>query len=235
MLIAAFLISLIPSICIYLFLRNRILDDQIYRSTCGKALIYGFLSVFPVILMSFIFSLLERLLTKDLLGPVAKEFFHAYLVLALSEELGKYFMLQKLLKKVPQPFTPISVITCMTLIGLGFGLFEDIPYALFTSAGQMLVRGVLAMHAGYGYIMGCLTVKHMKRTGKRFSFAALIVPVLLHGTYDCFLSEEVSEVTDLAVFLPVLLAVFGAAVLIHMFVFLRKHRNDPEYTLPAAL
>ena len=230
MLFIAFFVSLIPSTLIFLFLRNRILDDQSYKSMCQKALLYGLLSIFPVMLASFLFSLIERFVLANFVDEIPLVFYHTYIVLAFSEELVKYMTLHRLLKKSPQPYTYLSIISCMTLVGLGFGVMEDIPYALSTNAGQMIVRGVTAMHAGYGFIMGCLIVKHMKRTGKRHSILALLIPVILHGTYDCFLSDKLMAVTDLAAIPPVTLALFAVIVLVYMIFFFRKARNDPEYT-----
>ena len=50
-LIAALIVSLVPAVLLYWWLRNRVKDEDAYKALCDSALKRGILCVFPIILL----------------------------------------------------------------------------------------------------------------------------------------------------------------------------------------
>ncbi|MBQ6356418.1 MAG: PrsW family intramembrane metalloprotease [Solobacterium sp.] len=235
-LIIAFLASLIPAVIIYIWLRDHMFrHDQEYTSFCRRSLLKGMLSTFLVILFSGTLSLLgNAVLFRESRGLLHTAY-RTFIVLALAEEAAKYITFRRLLKKSESPYSALDMISSMILVGLGFEILESGVYALTTSPGQMLVRGVTAMHAGYGFIMGYFMAKNRLTGKKSQAVLGFMIPALLHGAYDFGLSDEFAQLGDTTAILSVTLAAFALVTLIWMFLFTRKARTNPVYTdcLPA--
>ena len=235
-LIIAFLASLIPAVIIYIWLRDHMFrHDQEYKSFCRRSLLKGMLSTFLVILFSGSLSLLgNAVLFRESRGLLYTAY-RTFIVLALAEEAAKYITFRRLLKKSESPYSALDMISSMILVRLGFEILESGVYALTTSPGQMLVRGVTAMHAGYGFIMGYFMAKNRLTGKKSQAVLGFMIPALLHGAYDFGLSDEFAQLGDTTAILSVTLAAFALVTLIWMFLFTRKARMNPVYTdcLPA--
>ncbi|MBQ6489105.1 MAG: PrsW family intramembrane metalloprotease [Solobacterium sp.] len=228
MLVVIFLISLIPAIILYLWMKNRLKDDPEYKETCRKALIKGLLSTFLVALASGTLNLILALLIKDR-DSVLYIALYNFFVLAFSEEASKMFMMRKL-KKTSYPWSWMETIVFMTIVGIGFELIESLVYGFITNAGQMLVRGATMMHAVYGMIMGYFYGK-AEYTGEKSYYAlSLLVPWFLHGMYDFTLKEKIADINDLLLFMPGILVIVNMIVLFRMIRFLRKERDNEKYT-----
>ncbi len=232
MLVIVFLISLIPAVILYFWLKNKIKDDPAYKETCRKALIRGLFSTLPVVLTSMVLNIVFALLIKDhesLLYIGLYNFF----VLAFSEEACKMFMMLHL-KKSSYPWSWMETLIFMTIVGIGFELLESIVYGFMTNAMQMLVRGATMMHAVYGMIMGYFWGK-AEYTGKKiYCVLSFAVPWILHGAYDFSLKDTVSEINDFLLFLPLILVVINMIVLFRTIRLIRKERSNDKYMLAAA-
>ncbi len=228
MLVVVFLISLIPAVILYFWLKNKLKDDPEYQQTCRKALVRRLLSTLPVALASGTMNLILALLIKDR-DSVLYIALYNFFVLAFSEEACKMFMMRKL-KKDSYAWSWMENIVFMTIVGIGFELIESLVYGFFTNAMQMLVRGATMMHAVYGMIMGYFYGK-AEYTGKKGYYAlSLAVPWFLHGMYDFTLKDKIADINDLLLFMPLILVVVNMAVLFRVIRFLRKERDNEMYT-----
>ena len=231
-LILAFAASLVPSIALFFWLRN-LQHDEAFKPLCNKALGYGALCVLPVFVCSTVFAITEGLLHAFAgLDGIPRDAYHTFFVLAFSEELVKCLCLFWYLKKYDRRYSWLDVIILMTIIGIGFGLAEDIPYALETNAIQMLVRGVDIGHGGYGFIMGYFLGKSMKTGNKGYAVAGFGLPWLFHGLYDFGLSENLLSASDDFAVISVSLALFSVIVIVYCVFFMRKRRNVQRFTEP---
>ena len=231
LLILVFLLSMLPNVLIYLWLKKA-KDDEKYRSICLKALLRGIIfSSLLVLVVSTIFYVFERLfITK--LGVVISEVFHNFIVLAFAEESVKYLMLRGLIKKNPYSYSQLDILSLMMIVGIGFGMIESLIYAFITNAGMMIVRGITAMHCGYGFIMGYFVSKAMKTKKKGYTFLGIFIPFLLHGTYDLCLSEELAKISEYYAFISLALAIFAIITLFIAIIYIRKARKNSECVKP---
>lgn len=231
MLILIFILSLLPSILIYLWLRKRNAAGSKYRSLCSHAFLRGaFLCVVLVLVLSSIFYLIERIILLLGVGSVVAAIYHNFIVLALSEELVKYFALKGLIKKNPYSYSWLDITSLMMIIGIGFGLSESVVYAFGANAGIMLTRGFTAMHCGYGFIMGFFVGKGMKAGNNRYTAIGILLPFLLHGTYDCCLSDTIGQVNENLIYISLILAVAAIVTLVIAIIHVRRAKRKVKYT-----
>lgn len=232
LLVVAFVASLLPAIGLFLWLRG-FEEDEEFKGICNKGLIQGMLTVFPVVGCSLVFALIELGLSL-LFGfsGLPKAAYHTFIVLALSEELCKCFMFHRLLAKYERAWSWADYVILVTLVHIGFGLAEDIPYAIGAGPIVMLVRGITCQHGGYGFIMGYLLGKAKKTGDKKWSVLGVLVPWLLHGAYDFGLTEEFAALGDMSAFLSVSLAALGIVILVVLIVFFVRHKHDEDFMAP---
>lgn len=192
-------------------------DTLTYRKYCTSAFLRGMLCALPVLVLSGILFILNRVLRATLLAnsPVLLyKAIYTFIVLALAEEIVKFIAFKLFLKKKSFAYTSADIVAIIVIIGTGFGLLESVIYAFDSSPIVMLVRGITIGHAGYGFLMGLLYAKHMQTGKKLYRFLAVLIPWLIHGLYDFSLSPELIQLNDNFAFLGVSLAVLDIVLLI---------------------
>ena len=78
----------------------------------------------------------------------------------------------------------------MTLVGLGFGVIENLIIAIDADPIIMIIRSIVMGHAGYGFITGWFYGKGKKTGSKALQYVGFVIAWLLHGLYDFGLSDE---------------------------------------------
>ena len=235
--ILIFILSIIPSALIiaWMFKRHG-KEDLTYKQTSKRALWRGLLSVLPILLLSgalFIVNSVLKLTIFKGIPVLAYQAIYKFVVLAFAEEIIKYWMLRRTLKK-SGGYSWADVVAFMVIIGTAFGLIEDIPYAVDANAPTMLVRGFTMGHVGYAFMMGWFYGKSLQTGKKRYDVIAVLLPWALHGIYDYSLTPELMDVNENLMFIAIAMALLDVVVLILMirfFVWERKHPQD-KYTLP---
>jgi len=136
----------------------------------------------------------------------------SYLIIGLSEESVKF--LATFLYPFQKTFfnEPFDGIIYAVTIAMGFATLENILYAQRFGIETVILRAFTAVpaHAAFGVIMGYYFGKakfHPRRRG-RFLLAGLLLPVLLHGTYNLFILQKSYDGL-------VVLAVLTLAITIH--------------------
>ena len=229
-LVLVFIISLLPYIFIYSFLKKRKKEDTEYQTIYTKALKLGLLQcVGFVILTSGCLYITHIILKLVGVNNFVRNIYYNYIVLALSEEMVKYSMLKRLLKNNNYSYTWLDIVSFMGIIGIGFGLSESLVYAIGANAGMMLVRGISAMHSSYGLLMGYFLGKS-KYTNKRlYTFLAIFIPFILHGTYDWCLSATMKNINENIAYISFILALVSIVINIVMLVFISKNKSNKKY------
>lgn len=227
-----FIASLIPSVVLFIWFRG-LKSDQTYKECCKNAFINGLIAVFPVMLLSATFAILKNVLFANV-NPLLYTAFHCFVVLALSEELAKYYMSRKLIDKVIGSVSWLDLIIFMGIVGIGFGIAENIVYAIGSNPIVMLIRGLSIAHGGYGMMTGYFLGKVMKsgKSDRLHGLLAIVPAWLIHGLYDFGLSNEFLALGDWTAFISVSLAIAEVIVLIGFILFIRKAINDEKYTAP---
>lgn len=223
--------TLIPTIIIYIWLKKCFKEKPGYSTTCRKALINGMLSTGPIILCSLFFYIIEALTGLRKAGGIPDLLYHAFLVLAFSEELCKFLFFRLTLKKTQCEASWFDITAWMTMIGMGFGISESIIYSFTMSPAQAIVRGITVGHGVYGFITGFFYGKALSTGKKQFIALGFLIPFLLHGLYDFSLSEELGDVFVFDL-IAVTLAFSDLVLMIVMIIFFVKAKKKEQYLTP---
>ena len=224
-LILALVVSLVPALLLYWWLKSRVKDEDAYKMACSSALKNGALCIFPVVLLSAIFHLIIRLTGIREANPLLYAGLYKFIVLALSEEIVKYRMFRRTLKKTNYQISWLDAAVLMTIIGIGFDLIESIVYAIGASVPDVLVRGICIPHAGYGFLAGYFYGKGLKSENPAAKWIGLVLVWLMHGLYDFSLSKEFLALNDNLAIIPFALAVLEIVLVIGLIRFVRKMKS----------
>ena len=125
-----------------------------------------------------------------------------FVVVAVSEESAKYFMLRRRTWRSPEFNCQYDGVVYAVFVSLGFALWENISYVLHFGFKTALVRAVTAIpgHACFGVFMGVFygIAKRLDNEGRHAASKAarcfgLLVSILLHGAYDFIASMETEQ------------------------------------------
>ncbi len=230
--ILACIVSFIPSVALFLWLRNRLRDDDAYKKLCNQTLLQGVRCILPVILLSGCSYLILRLTGLHNTNPLLYQALYNFVVLALMEEVAKYRGFRYLLKKTDYPYSRLDTAVLMTIIGLGFGMLESVIYAIDASVPVVLTRGLCVPHAGYGFLTGYFYGKGSKSGKSAVKNAGFLLSCLLHGLYDFSLSDEFIAINDNLLVVALLLAVLDVVLVLLLIRFVRKSKKREDYTEP---
>ena len=226
------LVSYIPALLLFFYLRNLRKDDPEYRVNCRKLLFRGILCSFGVSLLALIFNLAWNLSGLNQSAPLIKEAFKAFILAAFVEELVKYLTANKMIRKNMDHISWLDCIAYVAIVGIGFHLIETLVYVLDSNPIQILVRGLNMGHPSYGMLMGYFIGKALYTGKKSYRAAAFGLPFLIHGLYDFSLSEEFLAINDNLVFLPFIFVILELFILIRGLFLIRKERRGAKYTEP---
>lgn len=123
--IIIFLLSIVPSVLIFVWLRNRHKDDLLYRKSCGYAFISGLISVLPILILSAVLFVLNAVLKLTLLKDVnilVYKAIYTFVVLAFAEEIIKYSVFRFVLKRKKYAYSWADITALMVIVGTAFGL-----------------------------------------------------------------------------------------------------------------
>jgi RsiW-degrading membrane proteinase PrsW (M82 family) len=185
------------AVCGYIIHKDRFNKEPL--KLVLAAFLFGAFSIFPATIGS---SLGGSFIVKD--GNIINTALFAFLVVALSEEFAKFFFLRYILFKRKEFNEPLDGIVYAVMIGMGFAAFENIFYVAQGGYRIGLLRMLTAIpaHAVFAVVMGYhvglakfdLTHKNeLLRKG-------LVFPVLLHGTYDFLLMQNIIPALSLLAF-----------------------------------
>ena len=122
-----------------------------------------------------------------------------FVIVAVSEESSKYIFLRRSSWRSPEFNCQYDGVVYAVFTSLGFALWENISYVINYGFGTALVRAVTAIpgHACFGVFMGVFygmakkyDYNRMPKVSTVCRCCAIVVPALLHGTYDYIASTE---------------------------------------------
>lgn len=125
-----------------------------------------------------------------------------FVIVAVAEESSKYIFLKRNSWKSVEFTSQYDGVVYAVFTSLGFALWENISYVLSFGFSTALVRAVTAIpgHACFGVFMGVFYgfARKYENAGspsaaRACRFLCVLIPVLLHGTYDYIATMEQTE------------------------------------------
>jgi RsiW-degrading membrane proteinase PrsW (M82 family) len=177
--------AIAPGVCIATFIY---LKDKHEREPIGllvKSFLFGIGSVIITLIISAPLSIFVPINTQD----YSQQAVHAFLIVALVEELSKYIFVRGILYKDPNFNEPFDGIVYSVMVSMGFATLENIMYVVDGGWGVAVLRMFTAVpaHAAFavlmGYYLGLAKFVHHK---SHYGWYGLGIATLFHGAYDYF-------------------------------------------------
>ncbi|WP_160721386.1 glutamic-type intramembrane protease PrsW [Bacillus sp. USDA818B3_A] len=164
----------------YFYLKDEYEPEPI--SFVFRTFLYGVLLVFPIMFIQHVLET-EHLLKSDLLD--------AFFGSGILEEFFKWFILFYLIYQHVEFDEPFDGIVYGVAVSLGFATVENIFYLIANGIEHAMTRALLPVssHALFGVIMGYYLgkAKFTKGIKVKWLLLSLVLPILLHGSYDYIL------------------------------------------------
>ena len=177
-------LAIAPGIAICLFIFHRDAYNREPKLNLFVSFFLGAIIVLPVAIAELYFNQFPN----QTISGVA---ISAFLVVALSEELGKFIILRFYSYSKKSFDEPLDGIVYGVMIGMGFATVENIMYVQKFGIQTGFLRMVLSVpaHATFGVLMGYHAgkAKFDKANSGILLFLGLFWAVLFHGVYDFFL------------------------------------------------
>jgi RsiW-degrading membrane proteinase PrsW (M82 family) len=164
----------------YFYLKDEYEPEPV--SLVFRTFLYGVLLVFPIMFIQHVLET-EHLLKSDLLN--------AFFGSGILEEFFKWFILFYLIYQHVEFDEPFDGIVYGVAVSLGFATVENIFYLVANGIEHAMTRALLPVssHALFGVIMGFYLgkAKFTKGNKAKWILLSLLLPMLLHGSYDFIL------------------------------------------------
>ena len=193
-------LAIAPGLAICLFIFHR---DAYNREPKRNLLFSFFLGACSIITAVIIEGLFKEIPPKTISGTAIS----AFLVVALTEELGKFLVLRYYAYTRKSFDEPLDGIVYGVMISMGFATLENILYvSKYAGLGQGYQIAFLRMftavpaHATFGVLMGYYVgkAKFDAVNNTRLLLAGLFWAVLFHGAYDyCLFLQGLPAVKDI--------------------------------------
>jgi len=182
------LITILPSLLIVTFF---VKSDRFPEPTNQiiKIFFYGIILCFPA------FYLNTALISIYTNTGVGEDLISSFLSAAPIEEVLKFTVLYSLVYKMKDFNEPIDGVVYGVTVSLGFATLENIYYVYLlsnyfdtTSQSLAILRSFSAIpaHGVFGAAMGYYFMKYSYVSKKNNLALCMIVPILLHGSYNFF-------------------------------------------------
>ena len=212
----------------YIWWLDRVEHEPV--SLVAKALLFGAISVVYALVLEL---LGENIISLLPLAGVGAAFVDCFFVVALAEESGKRFAMKFAVWKSKEfNYTFDAIVYCVAA-ALGFAIVENITYMCVDGVGSALGR-LIPVHSICGVFMGAsLGLAKMHELQGRAKAArlahaqSLLVPVLIHGSYDFCLTVDNDYLAGAALLGVLVLTIFT-------FLYLRKMAKRDKRLMPLA-
>jgi len=128
---------------------------------------------------------------------IASTLFFAFIIIAFTEEIIKYLAMRYYVMPKPYFDEKMDGIVFCSMLAMGFATLENALYAADLGLETVLVRIFTSVpaHAVFGIIMGYFIsrAKFEQANKQRHLILAFAIPFLLHGLFDFFILQGVSE------------------------------------------
>lgn len=223
-------LAIAPGFAICLFIFHRDAYNHEPKLNLFVCFFLGALIMLPVAYTEIYFTQF----TGQTISGVATS---AFLVVAFTEELGKFVILRFYAYPKQSFDEPLDGIVYGVMTGMGFATLENILYVQKFGMQTGLLRMFLSVpaHATFGVLMGYYVgkAKFNKPASPRFLLQGLCWAVLFHGIYDFFLFLQGNPyvkdyISDLLLFVA---AVTSFIIAVHLSLkHIKKHRMLSQQT-----
>lgn len=195
------------AICLFILYKDKYNREPLWMLIL--AFVLGVLSIFPAIVVQLTYG--SDLVGIQREGALTVAFF-SFCIVAASEEASKFLVLRLFLYPRKHFDDPFDGIVYAVMVGMGFATIENIGYVYQHGVGTGIVRMFMAVpaHGTFAVMMGYFTgfAKFSKSGKLGYFLLALLVPILLHGSYDFFLFVNSDSLLFLGAIVSLVIALY---------------------------
>lgn len=171
------------SIALYVYLKDK--HEREPLGLLVRAFLFGMLSTLLTLLISVPINLLVPIEAHNLTSQAL----HAFVIVALVEELSKFVFVRGVFYADANFNEPFDGIVYSVMVSMGFATFENVLYVIDGGWEVAILRMFTAVpaHASFAILMGFYLgkAKFEHRKGY-YALHALGIATLFHGAYDYF-------------------------------------------------
>ena len=205
-------LAVIPGLLIIIYVYKK---DKVEKEPIGlimKIIFFGVLSCFAA---GFLEQVESQFLPQYPQGSVEYALITSFCMAAFVEEIVKFLAMKIGSWRYPGFNYRFDGIVYGVSSAVGFAVYENIMYVASYGLQTAIVRAFTAipLHAFCGVFMGVLysyskkaSILGQKGTSTVYTILALIVPMLIHGTYDTFAFLGERGTIPLLIFVVILYA-----------------------------
>lgn len=221
--------AVIPAIGLMIYVYKADHLERESPAMLWRLIIAGVLSSLIALVLERVLSLLLNITVSS--TSAAYNIILYFIIVAFSEEGAKYFMLRRRSWRSPEFDCQYDGVVYAVFVSLGFAIWENISYVLSYGFATAIVRAVTAIpgHACFGVFMGVFyalakkySIRNQKELCTLFSVLAVVIPALLHGTYDYIATKENTSLNWYFI-------VFVVILFIVSFLLIRKVSRTDKY------
>jgi len=227
------ILTILPGLLIAIFIYYRDQQEQEPYQYLLMAFVLGAASTYAAIKMEEYWIYSWGFLP---MGDWKSSFIFAFWVVAVSEEVVKFFILRFFLVTKKEFDEPLDGIVYSVMVGMGFATAENVLYVIERGGGVgvALMRMFTAVpaHAAFavqmGYFMGLYKFATKRWKALLFLFLSFLVPVTAHGLYDFFIFQKMNSAMVAFTFVTLWGSLISGLKLI------KKHRLKSTEFLPTS-
>jgi protease PrsW len=174
-------------LCFFVYFRDKF-EKEPFR-LLRNCFLFGVLSVIPAAIIELIFNAAGINENQGVL----KTMIYAFLIVAVTEEICKFFILKRYAYRKAEFNEPFDGIVYAVMISMGFATLENILYVTSSGIGTAVLRmfSAVPLHAVCAVFMGYYVGKakfSKNKTGHLLT--GIFFAILIHGLYDFFLFQK---------------------------------------------
>lgn len=174
-------------LCFFIYFRDKF-EKEPFR-LLRNCFLFGVLSIIPAAIIELLFSAAGINENQSFLTTLI----YAFLIVAVTEELCKFFILKRYAYRKADFNEPFDGIVYAMMISMGFATLENILYVASSGIGTAVLRmfSAVPLHAVCAVFMGYYVGKakfSRNKTGNLLT--GIFFAVLIHGLYDFFLFQK---------------------------------------------
>lgn len=192
-----------PAIAIMSFVYSKDKNDREPLGVLLVSFFWGCFSVVPAIILESVLPGVIPILTDGATHTgnesLISVFISTFFVIGLSEEVSKFIFLRYYSYKKRSFNEPFDGIMYAIMVGMGFATIENLLYVFGEEGGMQLavMRALTAVpaHATFAVILGYYVglAKFNPGKEKKYFLQGIIYATILHGCYDFFLFQNLTE------------------------------------------
>lgn len=193
-------LAILPSVLLSGYVYKKDVIEKEPKSLLVLLFIFGVISTIPVIftqqLIAEVFSMEPVTTSSDIFAA----FFESFILAGMVEESCKW-LFTYLHTWSHKDFNHIyDAIVYAVFVSLGFATIENVLYVFTFGIGVAVLRAILSVpaHAFFGVFMGIFIgrakkaeLEGNKKLSLKYKVLSLVIPILLHGTFNfCLLVDN---------------------------------------------